>query len=138
MLVDDGAIVVLGGLLQDEYGGAQDQVPGLGNVPLLGALFRSERRSRNKTNLMVFLRPVIVRDQRASDTLALDRYELMRAAQERQQPSPSVVHPINQAPALPALDLSRCGLSLRLLEPGGGAAAPAAPVAPAAPTPPER
>lgn len=138
VLVDDGAIVVLGGLLQDEYGGAQDQVPGLGNVPLLGALFRSERRSRNKTNLMVFLRPVIVRDQRASDTLALDRYELMRAAQERQQPSPSVVHPINQAPALPALDLSRSGLPLRLLEPGGGAAAPAAPVAPAAPTPPER
>lgn len=138
VLVDDGAIVVLGGLLQDEYGGAQDQVPGLGNVPLIGALFRSERRSRNKTNLMVFLRPVIVRDQRASDTLALDRYELMRAAQERQQPSPSVVHPINQAPALPALDLSRSGLPLRLLEPGGGAAAPAAPVAPAAPTPPER
>lgn len=138
VLVDDGAIVVLGGLLQDEYGGAQDQVPGLGNVPLLGALFRSERRSRNKTNLMVFLRPVIVRDQRASDTLALDRYELMRAAQERQQPSPSAVHPINQAPALPALDLSRSGLPLRLLEPGGGAAAPAAAVAPAAATTPER
>ncbi|MBS3960627.1 MAG: type II secretion system secretin GspD [Sandarakinorhabdus sp.] len=138
VLVDDGAIVVLGGLLQDEYGGAQDQVPGLGNLPLLGALFRSERRSRNKTNLMVFLRPVIVRDQRASDTLALDRYELMRAAQERQQPSPSAVHPINQAPALPALDLSRSGLPLRLLEPGGGAAEPAAAVAPAAPAAPAR
>lgn len=142
VLVDDGAIVVLGGLLQDEYGGAQDQVPGLGNVPLIGALFRSERRSRNKTNLMVFLRPVIVRDQRASDTLALDRYELIRAAQERQQPSPSVVHPINQAPALPALDLSRSGLPMRLLEPGGGAAPAAAPSttppAPAAPAEPAR
>jgi len=139
VLVDDGAIVVLGGLLQDEYGGAQDQVPGLGNVPLLGALFRSERRSRNKTNLMVFLRPVIVRDQRASDTLALDRYELMRAAQERQQPSPSAVHPINQAPALPALDLSRSGLPMRLLEPGAGAtpAAAAAPAMPAVPATPE-
>jgi general secretion pathway protein D len=115
VLVDDGAVIVLGGLLQDEYGAAQDQVPGLSQLPLLGSLFRSERRNRNKTNLMVFLRPVILRDQRASDTLSQDRYDLIRAAQQQQQPSPSAVHSINQAPALPALDLSQPQLPLRLL-----------------------
>ncbi|BAO80241.1 type II secretory pathway, component PulD [Serpentinimonas raichei] len=115
VLVDDGAVIVLGGLLQDEYGAAQDQVPGLSQLPLLGSLFRSERRNRNKTNLMVFLRPVILRDQRASDALSQDRYDLIRAAQQQQQPTPSAVHSINQAPALPALDLSQPQLPLRLL-----------------------
>src|SRR5205085_6695983 len=62
VLVDDGAVVVLGGLLQDQYSGNQQKVPGLGDVPALGNLFRTEIRSRKKTNLMVFLRPVIVRD----------------------------------------------------------------------------
>ena len=57
MLVDDGAIVVLGGLLQDEYSGNQEKVPVLGDVPIVGNLFRTETRSRKKTNLMVFLRP---------------------------------------------------------------------------------
>ncbi|MFZ3220046.1 MAG: type II secretion system secretin GspD, partial [Rhodoferax sp.] len=55
VLVEDGAIVVLGGLLQDEYAGNQEKVPGLGDVPFFGALFKSEGRSRKKTNLMVFL-----------------------------------------------------------------------------------
>ncbi|RYZ68101.1 MAG: type II secretion system protein GspD, partial [Proteobacteria bacterium] len=77
VLVDDGAIVVLGGLLQDEYSGNQDKVPGLGDVPLVGGLFRSETRSRRKTNLMVFLRPVVMRDARETSNLALDRYDLM-------------------------------------------------------------
>jgi Pyruvate/2-oxoacid:ferredoxin oxidoreductase delta subunit len=62
VLVDDGAIVVLGGLLQDEFSGNEDKVPGLGDVPLLGNLFKSNTRSRKKTNLMVFLRPVVLRE----------------------------------------------------------------------------
>jgi general secretion pathway protein D len=79
VLVDDGAIVVLGGLLQDEYSGNQEKVPGLGDVPLFGNLFKSETRSRKKTNLMVFLRPVVVRDAQRCDSLSMDRYDLMRA-----------------------------------------------------------
>ncbi|MGC4366795.1 type II secretion system secretin GspD [Hydrogenophaga sp. R2] len=102
VLVDDGAIVVLGGLLQDEYAGNQDKVPGLGDVPVLGNLFRSESRSRRKTNLMVFLRPVVMRDGRETSTLALDRYDLMRAAQREVQPANSSVLPINESPVLPA------------------------------------
>ncbi len=102
VLVDDGAIVVLGGLLQDEFAANQDKVPGLGDVPLFGNLFRSETRSRRKTNLMVFLRPVVVRDARATTSLALDRYELMRSVQQDSQPKPSSVLGINEAPVMPA------------------------------------
>jgi general secretion pathway protein D len=128
VLVDDGAIVVLGGLLQDEYGGNQEKVPGLGDVPIFGNLFRSETRSRKKTNLMVFLRPVVVRNQQQSDALSLDRYDLMRAAQSQQQPGPSRVHNINEAPSLPSLDLSNPRAPLPLLTPGlPGAAVPPAP-----------
>ena len=72
--------MVLGGLLQDKYSGNQDKVPGLGDVPLFGNLFKSETRTRKKTNLMVFLRPVVVRDGQAVDALSMDRYELMRRA----------------------------------------------------------
>lgn len=101
VLVEDGAVVVLGGLLQDEYAGNQEKVPGLGDVPLFGNLFKSEARSRKKTNLMVFLRPMVVRDAGASDRLSNDRYEQMRSNQQSQQPLPSSVVPINEAPVLP-------------------------------------
>ncbi len=101
VLVDDGAIVVLGGLLQDEYAGNEQKVPGLGDVPVLGRLFKSETRSRKKTNLMVFLRPVVVRDAILGDELTLDRYELMRLKQQAAQPAPSAVVPINGGPVLP-------------------------------------
>ena len=102
VLVDDGAIVVLGGLLQDEFANNQEKVPGLGDIPILGALFKSETRSRKKTNLMVFLRPQVMRDAAASEALSLDRYELMRGLQQRMQPAPSSTLPVNEAPVLPA------------------------------------
>ncbi|AEG94654.1 type II secretion system secretin GspD [Ramlibacter tataouinensis] len=101
VIVDDSSIVVLGGLLQDEYAGRQEKIPLLGDVPVLGNLFRAETRSRRKTNLMVFLRPVVVRDSGQSDELSLDRYDLMRGKQEAAQPRPSSVLQINAAPVLP-------------------------------------
>ena len=100
VLVDDGAIVVLGGLLQDEYSGNENKVPGLGDVPVFGNLFKSEKRNRKKTNLMVFLRPVVMRDSRETSNLALDRYELMRAIQKDTQPVPSSLLGVNEAPVL--------------------------------------
>ncbi len=105
VLVDDGAIVVLGGLLQDEYSGNQEKVPGLGDIPFFGNLFRSESRGRKKTNLMVFLRPVVLRDAQKTDSVTLDRYELMRGLQLDAQPPASVIVPINDAPVLPAPSL---------------------------------
>ncbi len=101
VLVNDGSIVVLGGLLQDEYAGNQEKVPGLGDIPFFGALFKSETRSRRKTNLMVFLRPVVVRDASSTDALTMERYDLMRTRQQDAQPVPSVAVPVNEAPVLP-------------------------------------
>ena len=103
VLVDDGGIVVLGGLLQDQYSGAKDRVPGLADIPLLGNLFKSEQRSRNKLNLMVFLRPVVVRDAAGSAALAGARYDQMRSLQQNQQPVANDVIPINQANVLPEI-----------------------------------
>ena len=103
VLVEDGSIVVLGGLLQDDTGNSQEKVPGLGDVPLLGHLFRSETRSRKKTNLMVFLRPVVVRDAAATEALSMGRYQQMRTDQLGSQPAPSRVVPVEGAAVLPAL-----------------------------------
>ena len=101
VLVDDGAIVVLGGLLQDEYSGNQEKVPVVGDVPVFGNLFRAERRNRRKTNLMVFLRPVVIRDAVSTDELSLDRYDMMRNLQGTMgQPVPSAVVPVNVAPEM--------------------------------------
>ena len=110
VLVEDGSIIVLGGLLQDEYAGNVDQVPGLGDVPLFGNLFKSESRSRTKTNLMVFLRPVVVRDGTASSNLSLDRYDSMRTSQQQGQPKPSVMVPVNEGPIMPAIGPARADL----------------------------
>jgi general secretion pathway protein D len=101
VLVEDGAIVVLGGLLQDDYGNSQERVPGLSDVPIFGNLFRAESRSRKKTNLMVFLRPVVVRDGAATGGLSLDRYEQMRGVQTQAQPGTSPGLPAMGAPILP-------------------------------------
>jgi general secretion pathway protein D len=77
--VDDGQILVLGGLLKEEVTDEVGKVPLLGDIPILGALFRSEGKKRGKSNLMVFLRPVVIRDQAGSDAISLDRYESIKA-----------------------------------------------------------
>jgi len=127
VLVEDGQIVVLGGLLQDEYSGNVEQVPVLGSLPVFGNLFKSQSRGRKKTNLMVFLRPVVVRDARQTESLAQDRYDIMRTLQQQAQPTESRILGINEAPLLP----ERLGTTLKL--PTAPAASPAAP-APAAGT----
>ena len=103
ILVEDGSIIVLGGLLEDRFTGNQQKVPYLGDIPGVGALFRSDTRVRKKTNLMVFLRPVVVRDATASTQLSMDRYDLMRGVQKDTQPVQSSTVPINEAPILPVL-----------------------------------
>jgi general secretion pathway protein D len=101
VLVEDGGIVVLGGLLQDDFGNSQERVPGLGDVPLFGNLFRADSRSRKKTNLMVFLRPVVVRDGASTENLSLSRYEQMRSVQMEVQPTATPGMPPIGSPVLP-------------------------------------
>ena len=102
ILLDDGQIMVLGGLLQDGYSQSNDAVPWLSTIPGIGALFRNERRSITKTNLMVFLRPYIIRDSEAGRSITLNRYDFMRRAQGGLQPERSWAMPDMQAPQLPS------------------------------------
>jgi general secretion pathway protein D len=77
----------------------------MGDLPVVGALFRNEQRSRKKTNLMVFLRPIVIRDDATSDALVQDRYEAIRALQMGTQPADStMMRAVNQAPVLPPID----------------------------------
>jgi general secretion pathway protein D len=101
VLVEDGGIVVIGGLLQDDFSNGEEKVPVLGDIPIFGNLFKRETRSRKKTNLMVFLRPIVVRDAAATQSLSLDRYDIMRVLQKDSQPTPSSVLKINEAPVMP-------------------------------------
>ncbi|WHS58323.1 type II secretion system secretin GspD [Pseudomonas sp. G2-4] len=101
ILLDDGQIMVLGGLLQDGYSQSNDAVPWLSTIPGIGALFRNERRQVTKTNLMVFLRPYIIRDTAAGRGITLNRYDFMRRAQGLLQPERSWAMPDVQAPQLP-------------------------------------
>jgi general secretion pathway protein D len=77
VLVDNGQIIVLGGLMQDSLNDSTNQVPIAGNIPILGALFRYRRKDHNKTNLMIFMRPTIVRSAETSQELANDRYQFL-------------------------------------------------------------
>ena len=99
--VDDGQILVLGGLIEDRYINIKSKVPLLGDLPVLGALFRSESRERRRTNLVVFLRPIVMRDAESAGRFSADRYEQIRGRQETSQPRPSIGLPINEAAVLP-------------------------------------
>ena len=114
VLVDDGQTIVLGGLMQDNVSDNNSKIPGLGDIPGIGALFRSTARNRQKTDLMVFLRPVIVRSAQRGTELSDIEHERMRGLQIRAQLPHSLGMPDLPAPLLPAL---------------GGPGAPPAPAA---------
>jgi len=101
VLVDDGSIIVLGGLLSDEYAGAVSQVPAFGDIPVIGWLFKSESRTRTKKNLMVFLRPVVMRDAASSDALSNNRYQQMMGLQQNAQPGFNPILGSGNSPVLP-------------------------------------
>jgi general secretion pathway protein D len=83
VIVGDGNVIVLGGLIQERETEVVSKVPGLGDIPGLGALFRSKQNEREKVNLMIFLRPVIVRDRATSDYYSHKKYSLIRDDQQR-------------------------------------------------------
>ena len=103
VLVEDGSIVVLGGLLTDESSDNVSKVPGLGDIPFFGNLFKGQKRERSKKNLMVFLRPVVVRDANQTEALSQSRYQQMMGLQLQSQPAPNPVLGIDGAAVLPPM-----------------------------------
>jgi general secretion pathway protein D len=81
VLVDDGGLLVLGGLIAEEVSDTKSKVPLLGDIPLLGVLFRTENTTRTKGNLMVFLRPTILRDRRDADFVTNEKYTRLRGVE---------------------------------------------------------
>jgi general secretion pathway protein D len=116
VLVDDGQIIVLGGLLEDSGTDGTQSVPILGDIPVIGSLFRYTSRHRTKTNLMIFLRPHIVRTNQDSQRLTLDRYDYMRRVQDNAQTPHSWPLPDVDSPQLPALGADGQPLSSRPLD----------------------
>jgi general secretion pathway protein D len=101
VLVDDGQIVVIGGLIQDSVKDGVEKVPLLGDIPLLGALFTYKTRSQTKTNLMVFLRPTVLRSAQRAESLTDERYDYILGEQYKAKPPPSPPLPDMEAPSLP-------------------------------------
>jgi general secretion pathway protein D len=92
VLVDDGSVAVLAGLIQDDQSTNVDKVPFLGDIPYLGALFKYQTRTHRRTNLMIFLRPMVLKDEKATAALTQDRYDYIRRLQNA-----------SQVPAMPLL-----------------------------------
>jgi len=86
VLVDDGQIIVLGGLIQNQMTDGEDSVPVLGDIPFLGHLFRYSTRTNKKTNLMVFLRPQIVRTAAQARAVTSPRYDYILGQQKASTP----------------------------------------------------
>lgn len=120
VIVDDGAILVLGGLIEDRFEDNNSKVPLLGDIPFLGALFRSESRTKRRTNLLVFLRPIVMRTADDANKLTLDRYDLIRGQQQGVQPKSHLFLGAGDAPILPQQQ-----------RPSEGAASAVPPLAPA-------
>jgi general secretion pathway protein D len=121
VLVDDGNIIVLGGLINDQSGAGEDKVPLLGDIPGLGSLFRYSTRKRTKTNLMVFLRPRIIRDTAGYSAETTAKYnDIARQQQEYDKTQRGLLAP-EPTPQLPPLLLDN--------KVGAGGTAPSAPAA---------
>jgi general secretion pathway protein D len=88
VVVDDQQIVVLGGLIQDTLNDGTQKLPYAGDVPLFGSLFRYDNRSRTKTNLMIFLKPTIVRGTSDGHAITSERYDYLRGEQREIAPDP--------------------------------------------------
>ena len=101
--VDDGQIIVLGGLIQDAFVDGTSKVPGAGDVPFFGTLFRYDNRQRTKTNLMVFLKPTVIRSKGDGSAVTNDRYEYLRGEQQRLAPPDRPLWPDSNVPQVPPM-----------------------------------
>ncbi|RKZ70217.1 MAG: type II secretion system protein GspD [Candidatus Parabeggiatoa sp. nov. 1] len=104
VIVEDGNMVVLGGLIDEDLQQTTQKVPGLGDLPIIGGLFRSQSTKKVKRNLMVFLHPVIIRDAASDNIISSSKYSYMRAKQLDQKAQGLPLMSADEVPVLPDLD----------------------------------
>jgi general secretion pathway protein D len=103
VLIEDGGVIVLGGLMSDTVLESEDRVPGLGAIPLIGNLFKSRSGSRQKKNLLVFIRPKILRDATATESTSEAQYNDLRQNQRTLNNGHIMLLPGQKQPAVPAI-----------------------------------
>ncbi len=104
VIVDDGEILVLGGLIEDQLRESDQRVPLLGRIPLLGNLFRARQTEKVKTNLMIFIRPTILRDASQTAIETNSKYNMIRDVLEGQRGNAVQLMPGTERPTLPPLE----------------------------------
>lgn len=104
VLVEDGQAIVLGGLIEDRVTETEQKVPLLGDIPLLGYLFRSKESSQDKVNLMVFLHPTIMRDEQIANRYSAHKYNIIRGKEFRAHPEDVPLLPGQRGPRLPPME----------------------------------
>lgn len=104
VLVPDGGLLVLGGLKEEETRESMQGVPGISRIPVLGHLFKSRNAQRKKRNLMIFLRPIIMRDAATEAAVSSEKYNFLRAEQLRMRENKELRYRGDNQPLLPALE----------------------------------
>jgi general secretion pathway protein D len=103
VLIEDGGIIVLGGLMSDTVSESEDRVPGLGAIPIIGNLFKSRSGSRQKKNLVVFIRPRIMRDADATESTSESKYNEVRRSQQNITGGHITLLPGEKQPVIPSI-----------------------------------
>jgi general secretion pathway protein D len=101
VIVDDGGTIVLGGLIDEDVQESVSKVPLLGDIPFIGHLFKSTTTSKRKRNLMVFIKPTIVRDGMTMNEISQKKYNYIRAQQLHRQSQGIPLMPFKEGPSLP-------------------------------------
>ncbi len=104
VIVDDGGTIVLGGLIDEDVQESVSKVPLLGDIPILGHLFKTTSTSKRKRNLMVFLKPTIVRDGATMNSISHRKYNYIRALQLKRQQEGVSLMPFSDGPSMPDWD----------------------------------
>jgi len=104
VMVDDGQVLVLGGLIEDQLREGEQKVPGLGDIPILGWLFKSKTMNKTKINLMAFIHPVILKDRAIQNEYTGKKYNYIRAKQQEMQTRGASLFSNNEIPTMPEFE----------------------------------
>ncbi len=104
VIVEDGSMVVLGGLIDEDLQQTKQKVPLLGDLPIVGGLFRSQSTQKVKRNLMIFLHPIIIRTSATQKSISRNKYSAMRIKQLEQKAEGVGLMSAEKMPVLPDLN----------------------------------